>query len=538
MTSHIFGTSTRGAVALILAAGLTTGGCKVAGPSGSNSSTTTSVSTASASATPVNPCTNGPKTLVSKLASSPATDDTSIDCFAWQEFVALNWQADPANPGYPDPKALPASFGTPGDTTPKVWESYFEASAVFTATPMKGNWQAKRPALKVLSRTSKFGASDLTDIYQAGSGHHWLTSARGDLTYYEIMMNRDEYEFITTQKFDLTSAAGQLACASQPGKPIGDDGPPSPNAEKRGGLTMPEGQLQGWDDTDCEGNIKTYGDHVGAMEVKASWTPLPADHSLDYRYKTALAEIVDPTTKAKRQVTVGLVGLHIARKTVAFHQWIWATFEQIDNTPDEAAGGGVAAPTLPANPNQKPASGYTFFNPKCDPKTNPFQCVHNAPPTPCPAAPGGTCQPYTAPMQITRVVPVSTTANSVTAYYWSLLPANSVFNYYRLIGVQWPTNMGNPLPAGQRLPLPQGTPSPKGVAGGTGQILADTTLESFQQTQAACMDCHANFTSIASAPALRASAVGGLRKVSKAVAGAQQPYASDYSFLFLTETKR
>lgn len=305
----------------------------------------------------------------------------------------------------------------------------------------------------------------------------------------------------------------------------------------RGGLTMPEGQSNGWDDTDCAGNITTYGDHVGAMEVKASWTPLPADHSLDYRYKTAIAEIVDPTTKAKRQVTVGLVGLHIARKTVAFHQWIWATFEQIDNTPDEAAGGGFVAPTLPANPNQKPSPGYTFFDPKCDPKTNAFKCVHNAPPTRCPAAPGGTCQPFTAPMQITRVTPVSATANGVTAYFWSLLPAKSVFNYYRLVGVQWPTDSGNPLPAGQRLPLPQGVPSPKGAAGGTAQILADATLESFQQTQAGCMDCHANYTAIASAPGLRASA-GGWRKVSKVAAGAQQPYASDYSFLFLTETKR
>ena len=126
----------------------------------------------------------------------------------------------------------------------------------------------------------------------------------------------------------------------------------------------------------------------------------------------------------------------------------------------------------------------------------------------------------------------------MTAYFWSLLPAKSVFNYYRLVGVQWPTDSGNPLPAGQRLPLPQGAPSPKGAAGGTTQILADATLESFQQTQAGCMDCHANYTSIASATGLRASAAGGWRKVSKVAVGAQQPYASDYSFLFLTETKR
>ena len=528
--------STRVAMVGVVTLGLAVGGCTGSGAGGSNASG--AVTTAAATPVTTNPCTAGPKTLESTLVSSPARDDTSVYCFAWQEFVALNWQADPANPGYPNPKALPASFGTPGDTSPKVWESYMEASAVFTATPMKGTWQARRPASKVLSRTSKFGAADLSDIYQAGSGHHWLTNARGDLTYYEIMMNRDEYEFITTQ--DLTTAAGQLACASQPGKYLSDGppGPPPPGALMRGGLTMPEGQSNGWDDTDCEGNIKTYGDHVGAMEVKASWTPLPADHSLDYRYKTAIAEIVDPTTKAKRQVTVGLVGLHIARKTVAFHQWIWATFEQIDNTPDEAAGGGFAAPTLPANPNQKPSPGYTFFDPKCDPKTNAFKCVHNAPPTPCPAAPGGTCQPFTAPMQITRVTPVSATANGVTAYFWSLLPAKSVFNYYRLVGVQWPTDSGNPLPAGQRLPLPQGTPSPKGAAGGTAQILADATLESFQQTQAGCMDCHANYTSIASATGLRASAAGGWRKVSKVAVGAQQPYASDYSFLFLTETKR
>ena len=522
--------------AVLLAIGMGLSGCQ------KSVTGNTAPATVAAAATPVaNPCTQGPSTLNSVLPAGPASNDPSVDCFAWQEFVALNWRSDPANPGYPDPNALPASFGTPGDMTPKVWEQYFEASAVFTATPMKGTWRDKRPALKVLSRTSKFGASDLSDIYQAGSGHHWLTNARGDLTYYEIMMNRDEYEFITTQSgFDLRTAAGQLACAQQPGQYLSDGppGPPPPGALMRGGLTMPEGTKAGWDDTDCTGKITRFGDGVGAMEVKASWTPLPADHSLDYRYKTAIAEIVDPKTGAKRQVTVGLAGLHIARKSVGFHQWTWATFEQIDNTPDEAAGGGFAAPALPANPNQKPAPGYTFFNPKCDPANNPFKCAHNAPPTACPAAPGGTCQPYTAPMQITRVVPVGSTANSVTAYFWSLLPANSVFNYYRLVGVQWPTKPGNPLAAGQRLPLPEGTPMPQGAAGGTPQILADATLESFQQTQAACMDCHANYASIGSAPALRASAAGGLRKVSKLAAGAPQPYASDYSFLFLTETKR
>jgi hypothetical protein len=389
--------------------------------------------------------------------------------------------------------------------------------------------------VKSLTRTSKFGDLDLTDITQAGSGHHWLTNQRGEITYYEIMMNRDEYEFITEQKMDLTTASGQLWCATRKGKVISDTFPP-PSGPLRGGLTMPEGQADGWDDTDCEGNIKTYGDQVGAMEIKASWTPLPADGSLNSRYKTAVAMITDPVTHVQHQVTVGLVGLHIARKRFASHQWTWATFEHIDNSPDEGPNGGFTDPVLPPNPNIVPRTAYTFFHPKCDPSTNPYKCVHNAPPVPCLL--GSTnCTPYNAPMQITRLNPVGSVANSVTAWYWSQMPAKSVYNYYRLVNVQWPQTPGNPIGPKQTIPLPQGNPMPQGSSGGIAQILANTTLESFQQASNSCMDCHANFAQIAPDPKA-AVVVNGLRKLPKPVTGGPPVYASDYSFLFVTETKR
>lgn len=534
MTMRISGYARSGAALGFAAlAGLSLNGCSVTTPSSA-----AVPQTAAAGGAVANPCGSSVTGLSAALTqSSGGTTATSLDCVAWQMFVSLNWRADPKNPGYPDPTATAAMFGNPNDAAPKVWETYKEAQGVFAAGVLKGTWQARRPAVKTLSRVSKMGPVDLSDIIQAG-GNHWLTNVRGGLTYYEVMMNRDEYEFITTQKYDLTSARGQLACASQPGKYISDGppGPPPPGALMRGGLTMPEGSAAGWDDTDCDGNTRNFGDGVGAMELKASWTPLPADHSLDYRYKTAVAMIQDPVTKSMRQVTVGLVGLHIARKRFARHQWIWTTFEHIDNSPDEAKGApGWAAPALPANPNRKPSPGFTYFNPACNPLTNPFRCTHNAPPLACPPKPGtGPCQPYTAPMQITRLNPVNAAANSVTGFFWSLMPANSVFNYYRLIDVQWPTRPGNPLPAGQRVPpqgLPQGSPMPVGASGGTGQILADTTMESFLQSSASCLDCHA-FSSIAS-PSL--SATRGKRELTRA-AVAQQPYASDYSFLFATET--
>lgn len=476
-----------------------------------------------------NPCGSyAPVLKAQRLPEQTGTNETEQNCTAWLTFIQLNWKADPAKPGYPDPNAAPSSFGTPGDTSPTVWESYLEAANVFGGTaPLKGLWQAKRPA-KSLARTSKFGNLDLSSITQAGSGNHWLTNQRGDVTYYEILMNQDEFEFISQNQ--LTTAAGQLACAQQPGQKI--------NGSQRGGFNMPSGPQDGWDDTDCKGQVVpgSYGQGVGAIEIKAAWTPLPADGSLNYRYKTAIAEVRDPATNSMRQVTVGLVGLHIIRKRFPKLPWIWATFEHIDNTPDEGGPNGFSPPQLPPNANQRPSPGFTFFNPTCNPQTDKaYGCVHNAPPTPCllgtdPAK----CQRYNAPMQITRINPVGASANSVTAYAWSLLPANSVFNYYRLINVQWPTGPLAIPPPGQRLPLPMGAPMPSGKAGGPGQIVSNTTMESFQQKSNSCMDCHANFASIVMPGQTRDSK--GLRRVS--ATPAQPPYAADYSFIFLSETKQ
>ena len=90
---------------------------------------------------------------------------------------------------------------------------------------------------------------------------------------------------------------------------------------------------------------------------------------------------------------------------------------------------------------------------------------------------------------------------------------------------------------GRRTPLPKDNPAPQGAAGGTAQIVANTTLESFLQTSASCMDCHV-YASIASAPAQRGSGPRGLHRATKAAPGGLPPYASDYSFIFLSETKR
>ncbi|MFX4865090.1 hypothetical protein ABTB62_20120, partial [Acinetobacter baumannii] len=80
-----------------------------------------------------------------------------------------------------------ASFGAPGAKQQTVWQSYLDAATVFGASGQATAWSAPRPTTLALSQTSKFGDLDLSSIYQAGAGDHWLTNQRGDVTFYQIL---------------------------------------------------------------------------------------------------------------------------------------------------------------------------------------------------------------------------------------------------------------------------------------------------------------------------------------------------------------
>ena len=466
------------------------------------------------------------------------TSQANADCVAWQEFLYLNWAANPTVPGQPDPNATVADFGKSGSTAATVWESFLEASQVFAPsnTAAQGErsaaWFSRRPPVKQLRRLSKLGAATISlgSVRQAGSDG-WLTDQAGNLVFYEVLLNQDEYNYISSN--GLTTFAGQAACASSKG------------IDGHGGLSLPAGGgMTGKNaDYDCLGASATYGENMGAIEIKAAWRVLPADGSLNGRYKisSAALQLPDGTTQ---QATVGLIGLHILHKLPNAPQFVWATFEQIDNDPD--AGDPPTAPVLPAG---APAlAPYALFNPKCDPSTDTvYACDQNTtlvadppPTTPLPACKAGTytsgtCYPYWAPMQIVRTVPVSPAANAVTSYAWTQMPDHSVFKYYRLINVQWPDDAAS-VPPGSLVPLSAGGITPPSSSG----ILANTTTETFMQSSASCMDCHQHAgTAQASGQSFATSAGRSVRSVQvtpQLPFGQSPAYASDYSFLFATET--
>ena len=162
------------------------------------------------------------------------------------------------------------------------------------------------------------------------------------------------------------------------------------------------------------------------------------------------ALVLDPVTGKCSERLLGLVGLHIVMKTKQLPQWMWATFEQVDNAPDQAA--------LPTPPGKT----YNFYG-------NCPNCPVNTPP-----ATGST-----TPTQVVRVTPVSSDAASDNTIFTAALVSlrgDNVWQNYMLVDAQWGAN--------STLPPTPNQPN----------FLANTTLETYLQTPTpphGCINCHA-----------------------------------------------
>src|SRR5665213_1657258 len=295
-------------------------------------------------------------TYCSKLAVAAAmpTDfvpggsvDFQLDanCFAWMEFFYLNWRAAPGQTGVPDPSASPSQFGAPAATRagiyPTVWESYHSADELFPSTALRlRGVPAARRGVKLLAATSKFLGADVHfgSIQEASGG--WLTDRRGNLTYYEVHVDNDEYGYIIGN--GLTRARNQVACANGPA-----------------GFSLPHGAgTTAATDYACNGKVAKYGMNFGAIETKAAWIELP-DPATWPNYKISVADIYPPRGPVRHNVVVGLVGLHIIHKTPSAQQMMWATFEHVANDPVAVASGSPS----PA----PPARGWTYYRNDCNP---------------------------------------------------------------------------------------------------------------------------------------------------------------------------
>jgi hypothetical protein len=235
---------------------------------------------------------------------------------------------------------------------------------------------------------------------------------------------------------------------------------------------------------------------VGAIELKAAWMEVKDVKSPKWqRYKLSNATVLDPITKKLRNTVVALVGLHILHKTQNQPTWIWATFEQIDNAPDQSNLSGTP-------PSQY---GYNFYNPNCKNQnvviktptgdsTKVVTCIPNTSP------PYYLNQAGPVPTQTTRINNIDTIdaapINALMQQNIRQFYPNSVWQYYQLVDVIWSQSFqADPTTA---IPSPRIINTSSMTSGAS--IVANSTMETYVQSTKTCFNCHV-FSTIAPYPA-------------------------------------
>jgi hypothetical protein len=360
-----------------------------------------------------------------------------VDNLAWDAFIALNWPVPSpiVQRGVPDRQNVVGGFtygGEGGRTTmprgPTVWETYKDSNDIYLNPPVTPTsfdapeiippqcriLAAQNPAaaLRTLTRTAKI--SEVLEGIEQADGNR-LVDQNGQNVWYEVKLNRVYYDYVVNNRF--------YDSRNQSGKTI----------------------FFPWSSNNTA--------NEATVKVKAAWKVMgllgsrqPDDLT---KFYTTQALVVDPTTGQCSERLLGLVGLHIVIKTQLLPQWLWATFEQVDNAPDQTTG-------------PVPGKQYNFFSAQC------AGCPLNMPPA----------KGSNRPTQVVRVIPIDSVAASRNALYQPALRTlrpDNVWQHYMLVNAQW---------SGTREPI--GVPTqPK--------FLANTTLETYMQAQTqpyGCINCH------------------------------------------------
>lgn len=437
------------AFAVVAVPGLT--GCQTqpSAPANANAPSPPKAGAPAASSSPLSPTIPGDATF-GPNDSTLQQIQHDFDVFSWQSFVALNWPRDQSQ-----------TIGSaPDGDNPTVWGTYIESYEVFLPNGQTPSWDSRtippicqpdgsgaKADTPVLRMTMKVSDQVLNFAQQAfGTGP--LIDQRGEYVRYSINLNQDAFNYVLTN--NLYSKEGQTNFANV-SFPIAASPSPSPGASPAPST-------------------------VGSIVLKSAWRVLDATkgdvlsryHKID-AYVYTPASDNPPTKPTCERKTLGLVGLHIAHKTASAPQWVWSTFEQVDN--------------VQVGQNPPPGLKPSFLNPDCK------NCPINKPP-PKPWNPNV----KTTPSQITRLLPIDNATMQLNSQWQGFLSGvnnNSVWQYYELISTQWPTQ---PAPASTPSPYdphPTGAPAP--------QFLANTTIETYIQgkvpnTSSSCIMCHNNST--------------------------------------------
>lgn len=335
--------------------------------------------------------------------------------YSWQALVAIFWPRD--EKGNPTPK-----FTDPGQSTWLGWKEVFQVYRADGGVPTP--WGSDRTGEGAgLSDTSFIGEknvrvflSNLTptgrnianEEDQAFAGK--LFDQNGNLIYYEVLMNREEFDYVVNNK--LYNINGQLEFT------------------KNGAIAnFPKGDYA--------------TKKVGAVEIKFAWKIL-TDTDYMERYYHIPGYVLDGTTNKYVKRELGMIGFHISQKTPTGSQWVWSTFEHIDNLDQNVVKGKdgketfihptLTDPDCEICPINVDASGGGNVSKYEKNAHGNVWAVSNS---------GGTTQYYASTpvlkTQAKRMVDIPQRVKQVNALMQAYFKSqNSVWQYYQLIDTQYP----------------------------------------------------------------------------------------------------
>lgn len=390
------------------------------------------------------PCPNLP--LTADISSAQVPGDVCIpngfvgnpiaffDDYSWKSFVSLMWPALQGQRGAPDSAKKIGDLGQPlvFETFKADWELFQRFPTAWT------DFGAPNPCAPanvgftdmVLASFSKFGNLGEGDFGQLA---HALPAQNHTWVRYATAFNETEYNEIIQKKLYLTDGlTAAIKAAEMPGSE---------------GLQLPK----------------------NSMDIKSSWIDMTGIQHPE-TYHTRLALVMDPVSKTCNVKTVGLVGLHIVQKTDSRPQWIWSTFEHVNNVPPNNEKIGVGVLPIGELPS------YTFNDGKLAGLTFASDPNGGFPP-----------KNWSKPVvyDVSRELPISASTQTTNAAYQQAL--GGVWRNYQLVMTQWPLQEKPPaaIPKNQ-----DGEPTNTFPGDNSNTSFANTTLETWEQKTVTCMQCH------------------------------------------------
>ena len=240
------------------------------------------------------------------------------DLYAWKLFVAINWPADVVNR-----KSDPSRKFGENDIT--VWESWKLSSGRNDEVFLKdGKDPGKWTTGEKLNRSKQIEDFEALPIQQAIKLSQISAHVKFDPStsttkgVNENHLNKDAYEFIRNN--ELYHIGGQEKIYAE-AKILRDD---VRDKLENNGVTPELHQYK----------KKLINFPAAAKEVKAQWREINDSEKHKYRWE----EFVDSSGAKK---IYGMTALHITTKDLP--NWLWATFEHVDNPSLVDAEGWIVA---------------------------------------------------------------------------------------------------------------------------------------------------------------------------------------------------